>query len=229
MSYVRRTALVCVLLVGLLTSGSRGGLLAFAVGAAAWPVLRPRRGTLALGLVSAVAGALMLLPRIQSGSGTSASDPTHRMELWQDVIRMFPHFPVFGAGFNAFGTSYYRYKSIWPGIWFGEAHNEYLQSLIDMGAIGAGLVLVLLATLIACAFRSARAGPLETGIACAVIASCAHNVVEFNWQVPANAVTMAAVAGLAVRVPGSSTRRRRRSSGPTLDHSEEAPLESATR
>ncbi len=229
MSFLRRGTLAVALVVGLVASGSRGGLMAFGVGAAAWPLLRPRRATLLAGALAGGIAALALLPRITSGSGSSVNDPTHRLELWQDVLRMTPHFPVFGAGFNAFGTSYYRYKSIWPGVWFGEAHNEYLQSLADAGVLGFGLVLGLVALLLLRAWRSAQAGPVETGIACAVIAGCAHNFVEFNWQIPANAVTFAALAGLAAREHRRSSRRASRDEEPSLDHSEETHLESATR
>jgi O-antigen ligase len=222
MSFLRRAALGAAMLVGLVASGSRGGLMAFGVSAAAWPLLRPRRATLTLGAAAGVVAVVVLLPRITSGSGSSAGDPTHRLELWQDVLRMVPDFPVFGAGFNAFGTSYYRYKSIWPGVWFGEAHNEYLQSLADAGVVGALLVLSLVATLLFRAFRSARLGPVETGIACALVAGCAHNCVEFNWQIPANALTFAAIAGLGVQ-------GARRAGSASLDRSEAGHLESTTR
>lgn len=229
MSFLRRAAIGVAMLVGLLASGSRGGLMALGVSVAAWPLLRPRRATLVAGGAAAVLAAAALLPRVTSGSGTGASDPTHRMELWQDVLRMVPHFPVFGAGFNAFGTSYYRYKSIWPGVWFGEAHNEYLQSLADVGLVGFGLVVALVAMLLLRALRQARLGPLETGIACAVVAGCAHNFVEFNWQIPANAATFAAVAGLAMRDSRRASRRDAATGEHALDHSEETHLESATR
>ena len=51
--------------------------------------------------------------------------------------RMFPRFPVLGAGFNAFGTSYTQYQTIARYEWYGEAHNEYLQALLDLGIVGA--------------------------------------------------------------------------------------------
>jgi hypothetical protein len=83
---------------------------------------------------------------------------------------MLPDFPAFGAGFNAFGTAYRPYQTFWPYLFVGEAHNEYLQLLLDTGLAGAAV-----------------------GV---------HNLVEFNWQIPANAATFAAVAGLAVSGSG---------------------------
>jgi hypothetical protein len=55
--------------------------------------------------------------------------------------------------------------------------------------------------------RSAAGTPLDAGIFGALLACCLHNVVDFNWQIPANAATFVALAGLAVR-RGAEVRLR---------------------
>jgi hypothetical protein len=42
-------------------------------------------------------------------------------------------------------------------------------------------------------------GPLDAARLASLLALALHNVVDFNWQVPANAATFVALAGLASR------------------------------
>jgi O-antigen ligase len=190
-----------VLMVGLLASRSRGGLLAFGAGSLALLALRRRSRALLLPLVAAV--ALVGLLWVDLGETRSAfatrSLRQSRLDLWADAFRMFPRFPVLGAGFNAFGTSYTRYQRVERYEWYGEAHNEYLQALLDTGLVGAALVAALLALLARAGLRAASAGALEAGVLGGIFACCVHNVVDFNWQIPANAATFAALSGLAMR------------------------------
>jgi len=196
---IRRSAEAMVLMVGLLASQSRGGLMAFALSAALFP-LAFRRRRVALLVIAAVAvlgvawvGVGGLVSGFQSRSlGTS------RLDLWADALRLAPRFPVLGAGLNGFATAYPTVQTLRRGEWYGEAHNEYLQALLDMGIPGALAVLALVATLLRTATRSARRSALDAGLLCSVLASCAHALVDFNWQVPANAATTVALAGLVM-------------------------------
>ena len=97
--------------------------------------------------------------RLDRASGTSwapsraAGSRRSRLDLWADMLPMARRFPVFGVGFNAFATAYPHYQTIWRTEWIGEAHNDYLQVLLDLGLVGAALVAPLLALL----FRRALA------------------------------------------------------------------------
>jgi hypothetical protein len=68
-----------------------------------------------------------------------------------------------------------------------------------MGVVGAALLAALLLRLLRAAVRAAAATPVDAGVLGAILACCVHNLVEFNWQIPANAATFAALAGLAMR------------------------------
>ena len=122
-----------------------------------------------------------------------------RIDLWRDALRMFPHFPLLGSGLDTFGSAYPNYQTLSRYHWYGEAHDEYLQVLLDTGIVGALLMAVLLWTLLRAALRAARESPLDGGMLGALLACCFHNLVDFNWQIPANAATFAAIAGLSVR------------------------------
>jgi O-antigen ligase len=122
-----------------------------------------------------------------------------RARIWADAVRLVPDFPLLGVGFNAFGTAYPRYQTIWKSNWIGEAHNEYLQVLIDLGLLGAVLASALLLLLLRAALHVARRGQaLDAGLLGSVLAACLHNLVEFNWQIPANAVCFAVLAGVTM-------------------------------
>jgi len=110
---------------------------------------------------------------------------------------------VFGVGLNAFSTAYPWYQTIWRTEWIGEAHNEYLQALLDLGVLGAALLAGLLVLVLRAAFAGARRGGRELGLFGALLGLALHNLVDFNWQIPANAVTWVALAAVALRAaPG---------------------------
>ena len=203
---IRRTAEAMVLMVGLLAARSRGGLMAFAVSAASFPLAFRRRRRLALLAIVLVT----LLGTAWVGVAGLVRDFEHRglrssrVQLWTDVLRLAPRFALLGAGLNSFGMLYPFHQTLWRGEWYGEAHNEYLQALIDLGLPGALITLALVITLLGSALRAAPRSALDAGLLGSVIASCSHALVDFNWQIPANAATFVALAGL---VMGGGTER----------------------
>jgi O-antigen ligase len=205
-AFVRRSAEAMVLVVGLLASGSRGGLMAFGVALAAVPLAygRSRRqAALVIGVVVLLGASWVGISRQLRGFETRGIRAS-RVDLWQDAAQLVPRFPLFGVGLNGFVTAYPEYQRFWRGHWIREAHNEYLQALLDLGVIGALLVAALLLTLFRAALRAAPRGPFDAGVFGSLVALCAHNLVDFNWQVPANAATWVAIAGLAMRRAGAT-------------------------
>jgi O-antigen ligase len=196
---IRRGAAAMVLMVGLLASESRGALLAFGLSAALLP-LAFRRRRVALLVIAAV--ALLGVGWVGLGGVVrgfeSRSLRTSRLDLWADALRLVPRFPLLGAGLNGFPIAYPTVQTLRRGEWYGEAHNDYLQALLDLGAPGALGVFALVALLLKAALRGARRSALDAGLLGGVLASCAHALVDFNWQIPANAATFVALAGLVM-------------------------------
>jgi O-antigen ligase len=196
---LRRSAVVMVIVAGLLASGSRGGVSAFAVAALLLPLAsRHRRGT-ALGIVLLVGlglawiGVSDILSAFEV-RGVKGS----RLELWRDMLPMVARFPVFGDGWNAFATAFPWYQTVWKTEWIGEAHNDYLQVLIDGGLLGAALVGALLLLVLRGALARAARSPTDLGLLGALVGFGLHGLVDFNGQIPANAATWIALAALAV-------------------------------
>jgi O-antigen ligase len=196
---VRRAAVAVLLVVGLLAAQSRGGLVAFALAMVALPLALRRRlaGVVVFGLVLAAVAWMAAGGMLRSLEARGLQN--NRLALWADVARMVKDFPLLGAGFNAFGSAYVPYQRVDRYEWYGEAHNEYLQVLVETGLVGAILVGALAWTLFRLAFRAARLGPLDAGRLASLLALAVHNVVDFNWQIPANAATFVALAAVATR------------------------------
>jgi O-antigen ligase len=218
---IRRSAEAMVLVVGLLASRSRGGLMAFGVSLASFPMALRRRGQ-ALLLVALVA----LLGTAWVGADSIVRHFEHRglrssrVQMWGDVLGMARRFPLLGAGLNSFGVVYPVYQTLWRGEWYGEAHNEYLQALVDMGLPGAVLCLALVIRLLASALRAAPLSALDAGLLGSVMAACAHALVDFNWQIPANAATFVALAGLVMggQAPGRGADLTGAEAAPRIGH-----------
>ncbi len=210
-AFVRRGAEAMVLLVGLLASRARGGVLGFSVSALALVFAgRHRRLALLVGAAAAGLGVAWVGLGDLVGAFETRGLKGSRLDWWVDMLPLARRFPVFGAGFNAFATAYAPYQTLWRTEWIGEAHNDYLQVLFDLGLVGVALVLPLLAILFHRALAQAGRSPLDLGLLGSLLGLAAHALVDFNWQIPANAATYIALAAVALRggAPPESSRHR---------------------
>jgi O-antigen ligase len=95
--------------------------------------------------------------------------------------------------------AYRPYQTFWIYYFFQAAHNEYLDLLLTTGLVGTALAAWALVRLLPRAMARARKSPLDAGVLSALLGLACHNLVEFNWQIQANALTFAALLALAVR------------------------------
>lgn len=221
--------------LGLLVSLSRGGMIGLLAGLALFFVVRWRIGHRALKLKAALpmlaaaavlAGLLALLPgetheRISSLANlqTEQSAP-FRLRVWRDALRAFTASPVLGWGAGAFADAFARVKSAFGSLRVEHAENEYVEVLVETGAVGAGLLLTAVVLGFRCALRAYRQSKhrlfrrLGPGALAAVGALLVHGLFDFNLHIPSNAALFAAVAVLAVGA-GHPTLTRLRP-GPSL-------------
>ena len=196
---VRWAAVVMVLVAGLVASGSRGGVSAFGLTALVLPFASGRRRTTAIAVVLlATLGVAWIGLGGIVGAFEARGIKGSRLDLWVDMLPLVPDFPIFGVGLNAFATAYPLYQTVWRGEWIGEAHNEYLQVLLDLGVVGTLLVGSLFLLVFRAAHRGAARGGLDLGLFGALLGLAIHNLVDFNWQIPASAATWLALAALAL-------------------------------
>jgi O-antigen ligase len=108
-----------------------------------------------------------------------------------DLIR---DYAVFGAGPGSFYVAFPRYRPESVRNFYDHAHNDYAEFASESGVVG----LAMLGTFVALSLGAAllvqwrRRDPLMRGMAFAcvmgVTALLIHSSVDFNLQIPANAV-----------------------------------------
>jgi O-antigen ligase len=188
-------------------SGSRGGMAAFAVQMAllaAFVLKRRKNWTATFALAGFLGIALILLAWLGGGDLAERMASIHngtRMELSGgtrltidgDALKMFAQKPLFGWGLGVFPDVYPQFSSLSTNLQLGAAHNDYLQLLVEMGALGFATVLWFVLTLFRSALRKLKHCPLDTNAAVTLASMLGitgilvHSLVDFNLQIPANA------------------------------------------
>jgi putative inorganic carbon (hco3(-)) transporter len=142
-------------------------------------------------VVGAWFGVEKTVQRIQE---TTQADLEERVEPTVYAFDMARDYPLAGAGPGTFYSVFPHYRG--PGVraYYDHAHNDYTQILVESGVIGALLVgsLPVWALVLGVLALSRRRDPLARGFAFAVImgvsALALHSTVDFNLQIPANAL-----------------------------------------
>jgi len=213
--------------VALITTGSRGGIIALIAQILFFAVVTSfRRGeqqkreqaksgrmkgyliraglgvALIVGLFVGVAllGTESLTRMIDS---VNIDDPTTgRAHFWSVTLEMIRNHPIVGTGLGAFGVNYTLYDSRNGLYRLEQAHNDYLQVLSDGGIIGAGLALFFVAVLFRKAFsRSSSRDNFRRGIAIAALGGCCgvlvHSFFDFTLHTTSNALLFLVLAAIA--------------------------------
>ena len=111
-----------------------------------------------------------------------------RKPAWKVAIDMARTHPLRGFGAGTYESSWLRNRKV--GIKIVDAHNVYLETLAELGAVGLGLLLVLLLTPLVLV-RRVRREPLAPAVTAAYVAFLVHAVIDWDWEVPA--VTLAGI------------------------------------
>ena len=213
---------LAILLWGTVAAGvgltkSRGGVLASLLTAllllallASRSRLGRRRRAATLGGLALLAGLVFVALAIENVAILRflESDPREfstdtRVQLWRLSLDAWRQFPALGSGLGTFREAFRRVQPRdFPGL-VEQAHSDPLQLLVTGGAVGAALggaallagVVLLLRAIPKQPGREERA--LTAAGLCALVSLTLHGIVEFNFSLPAIAVTLAAVLGAA--------------------------------
>lgn len=210
-----------VMAVTIFLSGSRGGILAFAVQMAVLGgvLLRRRKSrgmaltlgaflVILLGMLAWLGGGKLSdrLASIHTEAQTELSGGT-RMDINRDGLNMFKMRPLLGWGLGTFATVYPQYRSFYTEFFINEAHDDYLQLLVEMGALGFATMLWLLAVSYYRAIRKLHDwtkdpnGLVALAALLGITGILVHSFVDFNLQVPANAALFYVLCTLAASKP----------------------------
>jgi O-antigen ligase len=219
----KRLALVAAgLMAGtLVLSQSRGGIIAFLVEIALFTFFLLRREskfriTWIHGLLPMIVVCLLVwlggseltqrLASIQSETRTEISGGT-RMNIARDGLKMFAHRPILGYGLGTFPEVYPQFRSFYSELWINEAHDDYLQLVIETGILGFAILLWFLGTMYSQAAKklSAWADDFNGSLTLAAMLGCTgilvHSFVDFNLHIPANAAIFYVLCVLAAMEP----------------------------
>jgi O-antigen ligase len=203
-----------VIIAALLMTMARGGIIAFLIGSIALIIAlavgrrlsegeeRGQRAmTAVLVLVFGICTAVSLQPLLGTGGVEGVSDET-REALVQASLSAIQASPFLGNGFGAF-EQYYPLVS--DGSIAGvvkEANNDLLETLADLGLLAGGAFIaapLLLAGMCFAGCVNRRRDRMFPAVALAAsVLVGVHALIEFSLQIPAIAVTYAALLGLGV-------------------------------
>jgi len=221
-------ATAAVMVGTIFLSGSRGGMLAILAELIFLTVLLVKQkrgmrtaagiGVFLLIVISLLAwvGGSELSHRIASVGAHSDLSSDVRTNINRDGIRMILKRPVFGWGLGTFPVVYPQFRTFYTNFFVNEAHNDYLQLLIETGFAGFGIMVWLVVTIYTRALKKIKNWSNDVGgavtLACLLGLSgiLVHSAVDFNLQIPANAALFYVFCTIAAAEPFAQPALKRR-------------------
>ncbi len=160
------------------------------------------------------------LDRVQARFRVWSDDAPGRSLVWKESLDRMPGRWLVGSGYNTFAWAVSRAEpwqlpegatpwpaplasgpdGAWPGVrvpsglassnWYREAHNDYVQLLVETGVPGLALALVAAIAVL----RAARRDPW---LVAALASLLLHEAVDFDLQIPAIAILFVTLAATA--------------------------------
>ncbi len=145
----------------------------------------------------------------EGGTARLTSSKGTRSDLYRAAVDGFDARPLIGDGAGGFEVRWMRERRVPEKV--RDAHSLYLETLGELGLVGAALLALFLASLIVAAVRQrVRPGALARSQAAAVGGACAvwlsHCAVDWDWQMPA-------VTGVALLLAATLYPAGRRTGG----------------
>ncbi len=222
---------VAALMAGsIFLSGSRGGMVAFVAQMLVLGVLLIRKreggwkqplmlgGFLAMVIVflvwmgtNEVTHRLMSIhseAREEIGGGT-------RISIDRDCLRMFTKRPFLGWGLGTFPIVYPGFRSFYTTLFVNQAHNDYLQLLVETGLAGFSIAVWFLVLVFRRAagklknWTETASGALTVAALLGCVGILVHSFLDFNLQIPANAALFYVLCAIAAAAPLQESQRRR--------------------
>ena len=118
-----------------------------------------------------------------------------RVDVTRYAFNLWKDYPLFGSGLGSYPVVFPRYSGEGTAVAYTHAHNDYIEFAAEVGLFGLALLgaIVLLSFAAALRAQHLRRDPVLRGISFAammgIMAFMIHALVEFNFQIPANALT----------------------------------------
>lgn len=207
---------------GILFSRSRAGIFSASVAAIVvgvlWISSSWRRLAAGLVVLCLLAGAgifglwIGLKPVAERFEHIETDYPS-RLGAWKDSLALIRARPFWGSGLGSFEDEYTRVQSISLTGVVDHAHNDYLEFAAELGipcvVLLVGAALWLLARTTAACFRLSQSSQrlFALGTGGSILALLLHSVADFNLHIPANALVLTTVLGMAYSVSSNTAAK----------------------
>ncbi|HMD19020.1 MAG TPA: O-antigen ligase family protein [Alloacidobacterium sp.] len=127
---------------------------------------------------------------------------TGRVAIVKDSLKMLWERPILGWGLGTFPIVYPSFRSFYTNLWVNEAHNDFVQTLVETGIVGFTFAIAFVALLCREGIRNLKHWRTDTqaSVVLAAFIGCiglmVHGFVDFNLQIPANASFFFALSAL---------------------------------
>ena len=227
---IAMAGIAALMAASIFLSGSRGGMAAFVAEIVVLGVLlvRKREGSwkqpLMLGVFLAMVifflvwmGGNELTRRLTSIHSEAREEISGgvRLAIDRDCLRMFVKRPFLGWGLGTFPIVYPQFRSFYTTLFVNQAHNDYLQLLVETGLAGFSIAVWFLVLV----FRRAAgklkdwtanaSGALTVAALLGCVGILVHSFLDFNLQIPANAALFYVLCAVAASAPLQESQRRR--------------------
>jgi O-antigen ligase len=218
--------IACV--AAILLAQSRGALLAVAAAVIAISAMLPGRRVARVALASAagltlvIGLALFLGPERTVGRFAPSEvgeNAAGRRVAIETAAAVWQRFSIFGSGLGTFGRVVWMDQDRGFGVYYHHAHNDYLEIAATAGTLGVVIAVVALlggyVALIRMTFGKAsreltwvrRAFQMAALVSLTI--AMVHALFDFNFFIPSNPATLAAIIGAAVASVDHDKRTRR--------------------
>jgi O-antigen ligase len=138
-----------------------------------------------------------------------------RLSIDRDCLRMLIKKPFLGWGLGTFPIVYPEFRSFYTSLFVNQAHNDYLQLLVEAGLVGFSIAIWFLVLV----FRQAASkltnwtetasGAMTVAALLGCVGILVHSFLDFNLQIPANAALFYVLCAIAASAPLQESQRRR--------------------
>lgn len=156
---------------------------------------------------------------LTTAEGGRSESVEQRTQAARSSLKWVEDFALTGSGGGTFYSAYFSYRAPISGTvdFFDHAHNDFVEVAGEFGLPGLALMGLLVAAALWKAVRvlATRRSRLPRGMAfgaaMSIVALLIHSTVDFNLQIPANALTMVvilAMAWISAELPGAGQSAR---------------------
>jgi O-antigen ligase len=140
---------------------------------------------------------------LRVADGGKSESVEARTEAARASLPIVRDFPLFGTGGGSYYNIFLSYRTPQYGyVYLDHTHNDFVEIATDYGLVGLGLLGSLVAMTLVTVLRvmakrrSSTPWGMAFGVAMAIVGLLIHSTVDFNLQIPANALTIVVILAL---------------------------------